>query len=100
LEIEKYSTAIAVEHQEGFREGEMKGLIGEFVAAGKLSRKSLGGIKQNSPSEDRIRAVWVARDEEGLSDDGEEEEVPEGRTFDDFIAYLRAEGVIRKEEGE
>jgi hypothetical protein len=30
----------------------------------------------------------------------EEEEVPEGRTFDDFIAYLRAEGVIKEKEGE
>jgi hypothetical protein len=56
----------------------------------------LGGIKQNSPSENRIWAVWVTRDEEELSDDGEEEEDPEGRTFNDFIAYLRAEGAIRK----
>jgi hypothetical protein len=28
------------------------------------------------------------------SGEEEEEEVPEGRTFDDFIAYLRAEGVF------
>jgi hypothetical protein len=115
LGIEKYSTAIAVERQEGLQEGlqkgrqegimegiiegEMKGFIGEFVATGKLSRKSLRGIRQNSPSEDRIRAIWNERETEMAeleSDDEEEEEVPEGRTFNDFIAYLRAEGVIRK----
>jgi hypothetical protein len=146
LEIEKYSTAIAVERAEGLLEGEMKGrlegreegrlegemkgrlegemkgrlegemkgreegrlegiiiggLIGEFIATGKLSPKSLKRIKQNPPNEDWIGTVWKAREAEmaGLeSDDAEEEEVPDGRTFNDFIAYLRAKEIIREEE--
>jgi hypothetical protein len=91
LEIEKYSTAIAVEHQEGFREGEMKGFIGEFIFRGKLGPKSLQRIKRNQPDEDWIRAVWNKREAEmaELESNGEEEEVPEGRTFAGFIAYLR-----------
>jgi hypothetical protein len=109
LEIEKYSTAIAVERAEGLREGEMKGrregemkgFIGEFIAAGKLSRKSLRDIKQNSPSKDEIGAIWAARDREELSDEsGEEEEVPAGRILDDFIAYLKEKEIIREEEEE
>jgi hypothetical protein len=93
LEIEKYSTAIAVERAEG----QMEGFIEQFILLGKLGPKSLQRIKRNQPDEDWIRAVLVARDEEELLDDGEEEEGPEGRTFNDFIAYLRAEGVIRKD---
>jgi hypothetical protein len=104
LEIEKYSTAIAVERaeglQEGRREGEMKGFIGEFIFRGKLGSKSLERIKQNQPDEDWIRAVWNAREAEMAElESGEEEEViPEGRTLDDFIAYLKEKEIIREEE--
>ncbi|MDR0740579.1 MAG: Rpn family recombination-promoting nuclease/putative transposase [Puniceicoccales bacterium] len=104
LEIEKYSTAIAVERHEGRQEGMIIGsLVGEFVATGKLSRKSLKGIKQNPLSEDQIRAIWNMRETEiaELGSGEEEEEIPEGRTVDDFIAYLKVKGVIATEgEGE
>jgi hypothetical protein len=100
-----YSTALAVEREEGRREGEMKGrqegemkgFIGEFVAAGKLSRKSLKGIKQNSPSEDGIWAIWAARETEMAefeSSNEEGDEIPEGRTCNAFITYLKEQGVI------
>jgi predicted transposase/invertase (TIGR01784 family) len=109
LEIEKYSTAIAVEHQEGLQQGrqegemkgEMKGFIGEFIFRGKLGPKSLQRIKRNQPGEGWIGTIWNERETEMAelgSGEEEEEEVPEGRTFNDFIAYLRAEGVVRKEE--
>jgi hypothetical protein len=104
LEIEKYSTAIAVERLEGLQEGEikgemkgeMKGFIGEFIFRGKLGLKSLQRIKRNPPNEEWIGAIWNEREAEmaELESSEEEEEDPEGRTFNDFIAYLRAEGVI------
>jgi hypothetical protein len=104
---QKYSTALAVEREEGLQEGRKEGiilggLIGEFVLTGKLGPKSLQRIKRNPPGEPLIRAIWNEREAEMAeleSDEGEEED-PEGRTFNDFIVYLRAEGVIRKEEGE
>jgi hypothetical protein len=102
LEIEKYSTAIAVEHQEGLQkgrqEGIVEGLIEQFILLGKLWPKSLQRIKRNQPDEDWIDAIWNEREAEmaELESDEEEEEIPEGRTFNDFIAYLKAEGVIRK----
>jgi hypothetical protein len=102
LEIEKYSTAIAVERAEGLREGEMKGFIGEFIFRGKLGPKSLKRIEQNQPDEDWIRAVWNAREAEMAElESGEEEEViPEGRTLDDFIAYLKEKEIIGEKEEE
>jgi hypothetical protein len=96
LEIEKYSTAIAVERAEG----QMEGFIEQFILLGKLGPKSLQRIKRNQPDEEWIEAIWNEREAEMAelgSGEEEEEEVPEGRTFDDFIAYLRAEGVIRKD---
>jgi hypothetical protein len=128
LEIEKYSTAIAVERaeglregemkgrEEGFREGEMKGLregemkgrqegimegfIEAFINYGELTPRLLQRIKQNQPDEDWIRAIWNAREAEMAElESGEEEEIiPEGRTLDDFIAYLRSKGIIGEEE--
>jgi hypothetical protein len=130
LEIEKYSTAIAVEHQEGFqegemkgrqegrqegfqegemkglqegrKEGEMKGMIGEFIATGKLGPKSLKRMRRNPLDGDWIRAIWNEREAEmaELGSGEEEEDVPEGRTFDDFTAYLRSKGIIGEEEEE
>jgi hypothetical protein len=113
-EMGVYSTAIAVERaegreegreegrQEGEMKGQMKGFIEQFILLGKLGPKSLQRIKRNQPDEDWIDAIWNERETEmaELESGEEEEEVPEGRTFDDFIAYLRAEGVIRKKEGE
>jgi hypothetical protein len=109
LGIEKYSTAMAVERQEGRQEGreegrqegemkgQMKGFIEQFILLGKLGLKSLKRMGQNPLNEEWIGAIWNAREAEMAELSGEEEEeVPEGRTFDDFIAYLRAEGVIRK----
>jgi hypothetical protein len=102
LGIEKYSTAMAVERQEGRQEGEMKGFIGEFIFRGKLGPKSLQRIKRNQPDEGWIGEIWKAREAEmaELESDEEEEEIPNGRTLADFIAYLGAEGMIGKEEEE
>ncbi|MDR0740580.1 MAG: Rpn family recombination-promoting nuclease/putative transposase [Puniceicoccales bacterium] len=111
LEIEKYSTAIAVERQEGIiegrqegiiegrQEGIIEGLIGEFVATGKLSRKSLKRMRQNPLGEEQIRAIWNMRETEiaELGSGEEEEEIPEGRTVDDFIMCLKGEGAAFEE---
>jgi hypothetical protein len=107
-EMGVYSTAIAVEHQEGLQKGReegrkegimLGGFIEQFILLRKLGPKSLQRIKRNQPDEEWIRAVWNKREAEMAeleSGEEEEEEVLAGRTFDDFIAYLRAEGVIRK----
>jgi hypothetical protein len=105
LEIEKYSTAIAVERQEGIAEGLMKGLIGAFLDAGNLGKRSLREIRQNPLDEDWIRTVWNIREMEmkefESGGEGEEEDTLEGQTLNDFITYLRSQkAILENEENE
>lgn len=104
LDVMEYGTALAVERHEGYQAGRIEGFIDEFISIGKLAQRSHRQLKQNLPSEDLIRKIWNEREMEKV-DPAEagsegEEDVPEGRTLNDFVTYLKGEKLIipRKED--